>query len=202
LLAGLERPYVRRAGAPIEPADAVVVLGGYVQSSSNSILGLAFSDAVDRIMTGIALVRQGKGRVLVLSGGGIGVPRGPGVPAGVQATKDWVRSWELAPVPIEVLDWCLDTHDEALRNASLARKNRWKRIILVTSAWHTKRAVAAFRKAGIEVVPVAGDFRGIPSLSEPRRLPFVPRTESMVLLDLWTEETLGYIYYRLRSWAD
>ena len=201
LLAGLERPYLRQTRAPIEPADAVVVLGGYVRSSSNNIVGLGFSDTVDRILTAIALVRQAKGRVLVLSGGGRNIQPATGVPAGVRATKDWIRSWDLAPVPVEVLDWCQDTHDEALRNASLARKNGWKRVILVTSAWHMKRAVAAFRKAGMEVVPVACDFRGIHSPSEVRLLPFVPRTESLVLLDLWMEETLGYAYYRLRSWA-
>jgi uncharacterized SAM-binding protein YcdF (DUF218 family) len=201
LLARLERPYLRQTGAPIEPADAVAVLGGYLESSSNSILGLQFNDAVDRIMTGIALVRQGKGSVLVLSGGARRIPPGTRVLAQAGATKDWIRSWDLVPVPIEVLDWCWDTHEEALRLRNLTRKNGWKRIILVTSAWHMKRSVAAFRKAGIEVVPVACDFRGTFSLSGARLLPFVPCTESLVLLDLWAEETLGYAYYRLRSWA-
>jgi uncharacterized SAM-binding protein YcdF (DUF218 family) len=64
-----------------------------------------------------------------------------------------------------------------------------------------RRAVAAFRKAGMEVVPVACDSRGIFRLSEAGRLRFVPRTSSLVLLDLWMEETLGFAYYRLRSWA-
>jgi uncharacterized SAM-binding protein YcdF (DUF218 family) len=179
----------------------VVVLGGSAHVSSNNILGLEFGDAADRIVTGIALVRRGKGRVLVLSGGGRSILHGTGVPAEVQRARDWIRSWDLAPVPVEVLDWCLDTHGEALRHAKLARNNGWKRIILVTSAWHMKRSVAAFRKAGMEVVPVACDFRGISSLSEPRLLPFVPCTGSLRLLDLWAEETLGYAYYRLRSWA-
>jgi uncharacterized SAM-binding protein YcdF (DUF218 family) len=202
LLAGQERPYLRQTGAPIEPADAVLVLGGSAHASANSILGLEFSDAADRIMTGLALVRRGRGRVLVLSGGGRSTLHRTGVPAEVQRARDWISSWDLAPVPIEVLDWCLDTHEEALRHASLARKNGWKRVILVTSAWHMRRSVAAFRKAGIvEVVPVACDFRGTSSLSEARELPFVPCTKSLVLLDLWAEETLGYAYYRLRSWA-
>jgi len=201
LVAGLERPFVRQAGAPTEPADAVAVLGGSVKPSTNNILGLGFGDTADRLITGIALVRQGKGRVLVLSGGGRGVPPGTGVPVEVQGARDWIRSWGLAPAPVEVLDWCLDTHEEALRHANLARKNGWKKVILVTSAWHMKRAAAAFRKAGLEVVPVACDFRGIPGRLESHRLSWVPRTGTLVLLDLWMEETAGYLYYRLRSWA-
>ncbi len=201
LLASLEQPYARQTRAPIEPADAVLVLGGYVRPSSNNILGLRFGDAADRIMTGIALARQGKGRVLVLGGGGRGIPPGTGLPPEVRGTRDWIRSWDLAPVPIEVLDWSLDTHEEALRHASLARKHGWKRVLLVTSAWHMKRSVAAFRKAGMEVLPVACDFRGLPDLAADRPLSLIPRTGTLVSLDLWMEETLGYIYYRLRSWA-
>lgn len=43
-----------------------------------------------------------------------------------------------------------DTHDEAMRAATLVRGGR---VVLVTSAAHLPRAAALFRKAGVEVVP-------------------------------------------------
>jgi hypothetical protein len=177
-------------------------LGGYAQPSANNYQGIQFGEAVDRIITGIALVRDGRGRVLVLGGGGSG---NPPKPIEAQAAANWISSWNLVSVPVEFLGPCRDTHDEALHTAGLARTNGWKKIILVTSAWHTRRALAVFQKAGLDVVPVAGDFRGIPSdpTAEPKgfHISLIPRTSSLVQINLWLEETLGYVYYWMRGWV-
>jgi uncharacterized SAM-binding protein YcdF (DUF218 family) len=198
LMAGLERPYLRTETSLTGPADAVIVLGGYAQPSHNNFLGIEFNETSDRIVTGIALVRDGKGRVLVLGGGGIGDPPAP---VEAQAAANWIRSWNLVSVPVKFLGPCRDTHDEALHAATLARTNGWRKIILVTSAWHMRRALAVFQKAGMDAIPVAADFRGIPVDPTERHLSLIPRTSSLVHLNLWLEETLGYIYYWLRGWV-
>jgi uncharacterized SAM-binding protein YcdF (DUF218 family) len=202
LLAGLERPYLKDGRWRMEDgkgaADAVVVLGGYGEASTNALSGIEFNDRVDRILTGLALVREGKGRVLVLGGGGRG---NPPQPAEARAAAKWMRSWNLAPVPVEILGPCKDTHDEALHTSSLARTNGWKKILLVTSAWHMRRALATFRKAGLEASPVGSDFRGTVALAAEGRWSFIPRSEGLVLLDLWLEEVFGHIYYWARGWV-
>ena len=46
--------------------------------------------------------------------------------------------------------------------ALLGLTARW-RVLLVTSAWNLRRAVALFEQAGFEVPPVAADDRSFPS---------------------------------------
>ena len=200
LLASLERPYVS-VNADIEPADAVLVLGGYGQPAPNgSLTGLEVNDAGDRLVAGIELVRHGKGKVLVLSSGGRGEPPEP---LEAIAARNLVESWKVLPptAKVELLGACINTRDEAVKMVELAKARGWKQIILVTSAWHLRRAAALFKKAGLEVIPVGCDFQGTAALQGERHFAFVSRTSSLVLLKLWLEETVGYAYYRLRGWV-
>jgi uncharacterized SAM-binding protein YcdF (DUF218 family) len=198
LIVDLERPYLRKEVSPPVPADAVIVLGGYAHPSTNNYCGIQFNEAADRLITGIALVRDRKGRVLVLSGGGRGDPP---MPVEAQAAAHWIRSWNLVAVPVEFLGPCGDTHDEALHASMLVRTNGWKNIILVTSAWHMRRALATFQKVGLDAIPVAADFRGLPADATKSRFSWIPRTSSLGQFNLWLEETLGYFYYWLRHWV-
>ena len=57
----------------------------------------------------------------------------------------------------QVLDKGLvgNTRDEALRVAERFRSQGWRRLLLVTSPTHTRRAAAAFERAGVaEVIAV------------------------------------------------
>ncbi len=82
---------------------------------------------------------------------------------------------------------------------ALAKEKGWKKIILVTSAWHMRRAAATFRKAGLDVIPVGCDCQGSVALQRDR-VSLVPRAQSLILFKLWAEETLGYAAYRLHGW--
>jgi uncharacterized SAM-binding protein YcdF (DUF218 family) len=52
-----------------------------------------------------------------------------------------------------------DTKENAQEVKKLCERLRCKKIILVTSAYHMKRAVLSFQKAGLEVVPYPTDFK-------------------------------------------
>jgi uncharacterized SAM-binding protein YcdF (DUF218 family) len=196
LLASLERPFIFDKSSPIPPADAVLVLGGYGQPFPQSLSGIELNESGDRLLTGIGLVREGKAAVLVVSGGGRGTPPQP---LEAQAAKAWIESWKLLPAPVETLGASRNTHDEALRMKDLAQKKGWNKFILVTSAWHMRRAATTFRKAGLEVIAVGCDYQGSVAVQR-ERLSFMPRTSSLWLLRLWLEETLGYGFYRVRGW--
>jgi uncharacterized SAM-binding protein YcdF (DUF218 family) len=195
LLASMERPYLYDKSVPRERADAVLVLGGFGQAFPQSFTGFEFSDAGDRIFTGMTLVREGKAGVMVVSGSGTGVPPEP---VEAKTASAWVDSLKVLPTPVQVLAPCRNTHDEAVAMKNLAQTNGWKNIILVTSAWHMRRAAATFRKAGLDVVPVGCDFQGHAALLRPR-VSLVPRAQSLIWLKLWGEENLGYVFYRLQG---
>ncbi len=197
LLASLERPYLASASPLPSSSDVVLVLGGYGQDFPASSPGIELNERGDRLIKGIELVRLGKAGVLVLSGG----PRGnPPEPQDARAAQAWINSWKLVPGRVEVLGPSLNTHDEALQMRNLAQTNSWKKITLVTSAWHMRRAAATFRKTGLDISPVGSDFQGTAALQD-ERVNFIPSTASLVLLKLWLEESLGYAYYRLRGFA-
>ncbi|MBT3614762.1 MAG: YdcF family protein [Verrucomicrobia bacterium] len=94
----------------------------------------------------------------------------------------------------------LHTRDEATNTAALAKEQGWKKIILVTSAWHMRRSVAMFEKVGLVVVPVGTDFVGTSALETHWSFYPVPWYYGFHTLSMYGHEQLGWLYYRLRGW--
>lgn len=89
-----------------------------------------------------------------------------------------------------------DTHDEALAVERLARARGWKRIAVVTSPLHTRRACATFEATGLSVMCR-------PSRSEdyslnPRRAP----GDRLAAFRDWLYEVVGMRVYRSRGWLE
>lgn len=198
LLARLERPWLAPPTIAAEPPlQAIVVCGGGETVSAVSPLGLEFNESSDRPLVAVDLARAHPSATLVL-GGGTGLDDHP---SESELLKALIERWGLVRNPVEALPPCGDTHDEALRTAELARQRGWTRIALVTSAWHMRRARAVFAGAGLNVIPVAADFRATTSLLKRGRLPgLLPSTDTLVNFNLWLTESVGYLYYRLRGW--
>jgi uncharacterized SAM-binding protein YcdF (DUF218 family) len=75
-------------------------------------------------------------------------------------------------------------------------ENGWSKIFLVTSASHMPRAHAVFESSEVKVVPIACDFRSIPSL----RRRFVPADDKLEKLGIFLTEKAGWVCYRLKGW--
>lgn len=124
---------------PPRPADAIIVLGG---------------DWKGRIEKGIELYRQGLAPRLVVTGGRLVAPE--------TTEADYLAEVAVrAGVPrgaITVERHSYSTWENALRTLELARQHGYRRVLLVTSDWHSRRAVWAFRRvygpAGIEVLSI------------------------------------------------
>src|ERR1035441_10581517 len=136
----------------LQPADAVVALGGGQRISHHDVLGFAMEDGGSRLLTAIELVHSGKAKTLVL-GGSWPLPGKPGV-ASMSVVEDWVVSWGVAGGVVTNLGICINTHDEAVAFRKLAQSQGWSNVMLVTSALHMRRSLALFRKQGVEVTPV------------------------------------------------
>ena len=182
------------------PFDAVVALGGGERVSQHDLLGFAMADGGSRNLTAIQLVRLGKARTLVL-GGSWPMPGRPDAPS-IGVVQDWVTSWGLVGGAVTNLGICINTHDEAVAFKKLAQGQGWSKVLLVTSALHMRRAVALFKKQGIEVTPVAADFQvlGVPPDWALTFSPF-PREHRFFLLSLYLHEKIGWWVYRARGWV-
>ena len=87
-----------------------------------------------------------------------------------------------------------NTHSEALALARLCRERDWKRVIDVTSPYHSRRACSAVEREGIEVIcsPSVETRFDVENLerSEERRIAF----------SYAIHERIGLWVYRQRGW--
>ena len=199
LITNLEAPYTPDRQPQPARADAIIMLGGAHDFSPHEVFQIGFIEASDRIVTAIELLRQGRAGTLVLCSARAEVDG--------KATEDseiierFMDRWNLRRGQVLRLPIGRNTADEAREVAALASKHGWKQVLLVSSAFHLRRAEATFRKAGVgQIIPVGCDFRGVfPGNPAHDRVGF-PSTESAVVLKMWLHEQVGWWYYGLRGW--
>jgi uncharacterized SAM-binding protein YcdF (DUF218 family) len=194
LVAGPARALVRRDPAMSDSlavgatVDAVVAMSGAVSAS-----GLVAGQGVERLLDAVAWARR-TGRPLVVS-----VTRRFGTPDATSSLGDQQRLAALAGLaPPIALDSVHTTHDEAVRLAAFARTVGWRRVLVVTSPLHARRACATIERAGLRVVcaPSASrelDLEGRGALGGAR--------ERVRAFSIWAYETAGWLEYRLRDWV-
>jgi len=173
-------------------ADALVVLSGMIRQVDGAPLG-EWGDAVDRFEGGIDLFRAGKAPVLVFTRGQM-----PWQPDAVPEGELLARRAVLLGVPrtaILLTAKVGNTADEALAARKLLGDR--KRIILVTSAFHTRRALLLFEHAGFEVQPFRVDYR-VDNTLEGTLLRFLPSAEALFQSDQALHEMIGWLFYSLR----
>jgi uncharacterized SAM-binding protein YcdF (DUF218 family) len=88
----------------------------------------------------------------------------------------------------------LNTSDEAKAVHDLIGQN--KTIILVTSAFHMKRAKSLFERQGINVIPYKVDYKTPPSL-EFNFIDFLPSSSGLRKTEIAFREIIGRLYYSI-----
>lgn len=161
LMARLEAPYQADPFSEA-PFDAIIVLGGGAKAGPHDHHELG--PAGDRIFLGARLLLAGKTPTLVTTGSPIDGFQGSF--DGVSATA---RLWSEVGVPasaIVQMGQTRTTAEEAAACANLITQRRWRRVGLVSSAWHLRRAEALFGRtntSGATIVALAADHRGMPT---------------------------------------
>lgn len=189
LLSGLEGDYPPQAAADCEPADAIVVLGGAVQPLLIGDVRPRLHRGSDRVWEAARLYHAGCAPLVVVSAGGKLEP-----PIAAPEAEAIAELLTALGVPRSALR--LETKSRnTLGNAGFSRavlgSTGAQRVLLVTSAWHLRRAVALFEQAGFEVVPVGADYR---SISSCRGLQcWLPSAGALEASGLAVKEFLGYL---------
>ncbi len=179
-------------------ADAIVVLSGMIVSVEGAPLG-EWGDAVDRFEGGIDLFRAGRAPFLVFTRGQV-----PWKPDALPEGELLARRALLLGVPqsaIRLTGKVGNTADEAVAVKLLldgAKKGAGKKIILVTSAFHMRRALFLFTQAGFVVEPFRVDYQESDK-SRLTLLSFLPNADALAKSERALREVIGLLFYWVRS---
>ncbi len=193
LIGLIENRYPRLAADECPPAEAIVVLGGAVSDLVKN--APEWTEAVDRFEQGVALYRAGKAPRLVFGGGTL-----PWVGRNYTEGDAMAAAAVSHGVPAEAIRVVREvgnTAEEARGVAELARKEGFRRIILVTSAFHMPRAALLFRRHSLEILPFPVDYQAVKGRPV-TLLSFLPQGTALLNSEAAFKEFYGLVYYLLR----
>ena len=174
-----------------------MLLGGAVRGHTRlGSLG-DLNQQADRLVHAVALYKAGKAQYVLVSGGS---------PFGDRSEAEQMRDLlGIMGVPSNAVilePTSRNTHENAVNSSRLLQDRGWSDILLVTSAFHMRRAEALFRaQGGLTVTPAPTDFQRRVSTSTvlPDWLP-VPGVSNLYRTTHAIHEILGLIAYRWRGW--
>jgi uncharacterized SAM-binding protein YcdF (DUF218 family) len=154
LVAAEQGAYPHQAPALLPQADALVVLGGGIDPPQRAGDLPHLHLGADRVWYAARLWRAGRAPLLVLSGGS-----DPRISVGseAQAMRALLLDLGVPDRALRLEQRSRTTRQNAQYTAALLRPLHIRRILLVTSAWHMRRAVALFQAQGFDVVPAPCD---------------------------------------------
>ena len=191
----LESPWPARTAEDMPAADAIVVLGGGMGANTNATPYAEMWFGADRVWHAARLFKAGRAPLVIPTGSGERESSLPllldlGVPRHAILIEDAARN----------------TEENARCVAALlsgkAQDGRRPKVLLVTSAWHMRRAVLMFSQYApeLEVVPAPADYEAtVRKRRGLRPSDFLPSAEAFYYNTVLFKEWLGYWGYRLRK---
>lgn len=186
---GVYSPSLSQTG--FDPVLYVAVLGGgHVSDPSLPATSQLSGESLLRLVEGIRVYRKNSGSKMILSGGAVFDP----VPE-AQSMADAAQALGIKIEDVIMESDSKDTEDQARFIKKIVGKNRF---ILVTSASHMPRAMALFRKLGMDPIPAPAGHsaKKIRQLSPGQ---FFPNADALRKSERAVYEYLGILWARLRE---
>ena len=176
----------------VTKADAIVVLSGMMRINefeNNHIL--EWGD-IDRFFKAIELYFSKKSNTIIFTGGKS--PYNITKISEGDVLKQYAIKFGVKMDDILVTKEVLNTSEESIAVKNLIGIK--KSIILVTSAFHMKRAKSIFEKKGFNIIPYKVDYKTPPNLSL-NFIDFLPSSIGLRRTEIALRELLGRLYYSL-----
>ncbi|TGL47115.1 YdcF family protein [Leptospira meyeri] len=196
LLQTLEKDYPPVKISDLPKSDVAIVLGGMIQTISAHPGRPELTDSADRLTDAVRIYKAGKVKKILFTGG-----------SGL-LFADTYREADLAKeifidlgVPEKDLIWenqSRNTYENAVETKKLLQEKKLEKTILITSAFHMKRAAGCFEKQKIPFVPYPTDYRST-NLNAGAFELYVPSASFLDQTSLAVKEWVGYFVYRYKS---
>jgi uncharacterized SAM-binding protein YcdF (DUF218 family) len=183
-------PWDASRGAP----DGIVVLGGAISPDISVARGvIALNGAAERVTVTAELARRYPNARIIFTGGTSSLD--PTAPLEAPLAVKEFEALGVAHERITAEEQSRNTVENAVFSRLLADPKPGERWLLVTSASHMPRAIAAFRAAGfaVEAYPVNWHTRGSDDALEL----FTSFVGGLAMTDYAVREWMGLVVYRL-----
>jgi uncharacterized SAM-binding protein YcdF (DUF218 family) len=201
LVRSLEQQYLPQE---LEPAQAIVLLGGATGSQLAPRPWVDITDQGDRILHAAKLYRENKAPLIIPTGGRIAW-RGPGDSEALDMSK-LLQSMSVPESAIVLEPNALNTHENAVNVQAILNERKIENFLLVTSAAHMPRSMMIFRKLGLKPIAAPTDYTRTDlesKISSPQdfMLSLLPDAEFLNDTNRAIKEYIGIWVYRLKGWA-
>ena len=173
--------------------DYGILLTGVTKTEMTPKDRVYFNKGADRAVHTLQLYKLGYIKKILISGGSGRLNGG-----GVREADDLAEFMKLAGVPDEDLileNVSKNTHESALEVSKLlANMSGSKELILITSAYHMRRSLACFEKAGV----ITDQFSAEPTAEIRRWNPealIIPRLDAITIWQVILREWVGFVAY-------
>ena len=177
--------------AQLQSADAIAVLGGGRRTDEAEYGGDTLNSLSLERLRYAAHLHRASGLPILVTGG----KPGPGTLAEGRLMQGILQT-EYGMSARWVEDASFTTWDNARFSAPLLKQAGAQRIVLISHAWHLRRAVPLFEAQGLVVIPAGIQFSStrVDSVMDLIPTPAGLRDSSFAL-----HEWLGILWYKLRS---
>lgn len=182
-----------------KPYQAAIVLSGVTASDKGPYDRVHLYKGADRVMHAVQLYKLGKVENLVLSGGS-----GSLEADSVSEAERMKRVMVLSGVPDSAIileEKSRNTHENALFSKQLVDSAFTDgRFLLVTSAFHMRRAQACFAQEGLAAVPFTTDFYSSDKPYKPEDF-LIPQADAISSWGKLLREWLGLFMYKISGYV-
>jgi uncharacterized SAM-binding protein YcdF (DUF218 family) len=175
-------------------AEYAVILGGYADFNTAE-RSIEFNEAADRLTAGLSLYKAGQVKTLVLSSG-VTFQEELG-PTEADISSDWLLSVGVPEEGLILETQSRNTHENALYTAAMLIEGapELPHIILITSAFHMKRAQACFEHQGFSVTPYPVDYKSLLHHNQ-WSSGILPRFQTVIDWQILLKEWVGILVYK------
>jgi uncharacterized SAM-binding protein YcdF (DUF218 family) len=167
--------------------SSVILLGGFASKGEDE-KGM-FNQSADRFIQATKLLTNHSASHLLFTGGNADIK--PGKFREGYFTRDELKKMHFADSTITIESQARNTIENALFSKKLLDQAHLKPpYLLVTSAFHMRRSLLIFKKAGIDVVPYPSDFL---MKDRPEWSDLLPSADAFGIWNKYIKELVGYI---------
>lgn len=172
--------------------STVIVLGGFASYDKNA-KGM-FNGNADRFIQGVLLQKSNRVKRILITGGNGNL--NPGSFREGSWAKVQLRGMQVPDSCILIEDQSRNTLENASMTKELLQKNKLQGpYLIVTSAFHMRRSLGIFKKAGIDVIPYSCNYiagTGNASFSD-----LVPNADIITKWSTYLKEVIGLTVNRI-----